>query len=259
MNKNITIKKIIIFTICIVSIICIVFLVRNVIFDVNRKSFGSVKLVIEYDVNTTIDEMETVTFGSYPQSDITGNIKEPIEWIVLDRQEGKVLLLSKYVIDYKQYNKTRENTTWETCSLQEWLNDEFYRNSFDNEECNRIQITYLRNKAPVMHRTNGGNDTHDRIFCLSDEEISKYFFNMPWRFEFRKKIATRATEYAKSKGHYEPDLFNMWYSNNSEYWLRTPAYKSQDEVECVSRGGFLSVPYYVNQNFGVRPALWVSY
>ena len=96
----------------------------------------------EYPSNTTVDQMDTVLFGSYPQSDASGFTKEPIEWIVLDRQEDRALLLSKNILDCKNYNDTLVDTTWENCSLRNWLNTSFLLNAFDsNEQKKNIKFT----------------------------------------------------------------------------------------------------------------------
>lgn len=107
----------------------------------------NVKLISSYSQDTSIDDMETVKFGSYPQSDACGNTKEPIEWIVLDRQEDKSLLLSKYILDCKCYYVERNDATWEKSLLREWLNNEFYIHAFDNNQKNKIQITHLINSG----------------------------------------------------------------------------------------------------------------
>ena len=47
--------------------------------------------------NTTdISVGDIITFGHYEQDNNLDNGAEPIEWIVLDVQDGKALLLSKY-------------------------------------------------------------------------------------------------------------------------------------------------------------------
>lgn len=267
MNKNITIKKIIIFTICIASIICIVFLVRNVIFDVNRKSFGSVKLVTEYDENTTIDEMKTVTFGLYPQSDITGNIKEPIEWIVLDRQGGRTFLLSKYILDCKSYDNSGENTTWETCSLRSWLNIDFYFQAFSDSEQNKIQMTNVINNNNIDYDINGGNNTNDKIFCLSIEEIRKYFGNgtkKKYGYQLGKNVATRGTNFAKNVDNYGYKLWvsdssDEWYFGNSYFWLRSPGYIQLRAADVCDVGYLRTNGIDIGSpGIGVRPALWIS-
>ena len=51
----------------------------------------------------------TVTFGNYEQ----GDGQAPIEWVVLDRQEDRALLLSKYALDAKPFHEVEDrNVTW---------------------------------------------------------------------------------------------------------------------------------------------------
>ena len=59
----------------------------------------------------------SVFFGQYQ-----GN---PIEWIILDSQGNRILLLSKRAVETLPYHSTDEPVTWESCSLRSWLNGEF--------------------------------------------------------------------------------------------------------------------------------------
>lgn len=62
-----------------------------------------------------------VFFGTYPQSEF-GDDKTPIEWLVLDREGDKALLLSWYGLDTQPYNADSSDITWAACSLRKWLN-----------------------------------------------------------------------------------------------------------------------------------------
>ena len=57
---------------------------------------------------------ESVLFGSYEQ----GNGKTPIEWFVLEEQDDRVLLISRYALDTQQYHGAAGSVTWETCDLR---------------------------------------------------------------------------------------------------------------------------------------------
>lgn len=46
-----------------------------------------------------------MTFGIYPQTK-AGDDKIPIEWLVLDREGDKALLLSRYGLDAQPYNES---------------------------------------------------------------------------------------------------------------------------------------------------------
>ena len=78
----------------------------------------------------------TVVFGDYHGE---------IEWLVLDKQEDKALLISKYCLDAKPYNEKYEPVTWETCTLRQWLNGDFINEIFSGAEKAVICDTYLQN------------------------------------------------------------------------------------------------------------------
>ena len=46
----------------------------------------------------------TITLGEYEQDNDVSNGPEPIKWIVLDIQDNKTLILSKYLLDTIMYN-----------------------------------------------------------------------------------------------------------------------------------------------------------
>ena len=167
--------------------------------DINEKSDSKsmLKLVTSYNEYTTVDEMETIKFGQYPQLDNNSDNIEPIEWIVLDKQGNKILLFSKYILDCKFYNDAFWGCTWEDCSLRKWLNDDFYNKAFNNSEQKKIQDMTVINNDNEDYDVEGGNDTIDKIFCLSIDEVKTYF-NQPHMFSDNERLATRGTKYARS-------------------------------------------------------------
>ncbi len=69
----------------------------------------------------------TVSFGSYEQDGNTQNGPEPIQWIVLDKIDGQLLLLSADVLEARQYHHVPfEEVTWENSDLRTWMNGDFY-------------------------------------------------------------------------------------------------------------------------------------
>ena len=61
--------------------------------------------ISEQDAAAGTSEATTIPFGAYPQT-ADGTDSTPIEWIILDyrEDEGRALLLSRYVLDAKPYN-----------------------------------------------------------------------------------------------------------------------------------------------------------
>ena len=53
-----------------------------------------------------------VRFGDYEQDNDEGNGEEPIEWIVLDVDGDRALLLSRYALDAQPYNTYTKRITW---------------------------------------------------------------------------------------------------------------------------------------------------
>lgn len=104
---------------------------------------------------------DLVFFGSYEQDNDVTNGKEKIEWIVLDIQDGKALLISKYALDC-QPRLINEN--WETCSLRTWLNEEFLNAAFSEDEQALIPATTV-----LSDGWDGGKitvETQDRVFLM---------------------------------------------------------------------------------------------
>ena len=54
-------------------------------------------------LNKDVKEGDIVEFGRYMQKN--DNDMDNIEWNVLDVKDGKALLLSRYALDFKQYNE----------------------------------------------------------------------------------------------------------------------------------------------------------
>ena len=189
---------------------------------------------------------DVLAFGSYPQK--TDGTKTPIEWIVLGEEDGKVLLLSRQVLDVKKYHETHISVTWETCSLRAWLNGAFLEAAFSAEERSRLIETARETADNPSQGTLGGNSTRDTVFCLSAEEAERYFIGPV-------SGSASATPYAVSKSIYLDD------ENGTDacwYWLRTPG-SSQSNAARIDFDGSVNlrgamVDY---SKYGVRPAIVV--
>ena len=202
---------------------------------------------------------EYVTFGRYEQDNDTANGAEEIEWLVLDKQDGKMLLLSKYGLDCKPFNEKKVAVTWETCTLRSWLNNEFYNTAFNNTEQDCILETHVVTEDAKWGR-NPVNDTDDNIFILSIQEVTTYFDPDAYVEEDTARI-TQPTAYAEANGAdaYDWEKYPEWIGN-ARWWLRTPGYSIGTTAYIDFAGWFDENGTTVNRNnfVSVRPALWVS-
>ena len=117
-----------------------------------------------------------VRFGHYEQDNNLDNGSEEIEWIVLDAQKGRSLLISKYGLEAKPYNTTLARVTWETCTLRNWLNSDFMKATFEAKEQSAIlKMTVDNSKSQGYsgYNTDGGKNTQDQIFLLSYSNSTK--------------------------------------------------------------------------------------
>ena len=188
-----------------------------------------------------------VFFGVYEQDNNTSNGKENVEWLVLEVKDGKALVISKYALDYQQYNTEFTDVTWEICTLRKWLNNDFLGSAFSAEEKAMIPtVTVSADKNPD-YSTNPGNATRDQVFLLSITEANKYFSSDSAR-------QCKPTKYAVANGAYVNSD-----NSNCFWWLRSPG-----GIQCIAAGvgndgDVYESGNYVNYaNYAVRPALWID-
>lgn len=103
-----------------------VFMIREDVANLNKKVLDLVEAE-KYEIGNIIE------FGK--------NNGEPISWIILERKCKTLLLVSKDIIENKAYSISKY---WE-CSIEEWLNNDFYNNIFNDEEKERI-VCYFNKK-----------------------------------------------------------------------------------------------------------------
>ena len=189
-----------------------------------------------------VDVGDYVIWGTYEQDNVVSNGNEAVEWLVLAKEENRILVTSKYALDCKPYHNQEANVTWETCSLRKWLNDEFINTAFSEEEKAKIPtVTVSADKNPD-YNGNPGNATRDKVFLLSVSEVGEYC---------PRAMECSPTAYAIARGTFGTN-------SGSCYWpLRTPGV-DQNDCACV---GFFVLTYggpVENADYGIRPAMWID-
>ena len=224
------------------------------------------KVVTLYGRKTTVDEMDTVTFGVYPQDSASKIYIKDIEWLVLEKDVKNriALLFSKYILDCKQFNDTYKEVTWKDCSLRKWLNDDFYNYAFSDVEKDNIIL------SKIVTKNNDNEITEDRVFLLDTVDIDRYFRQYDLSLD-NPKLATHGTIYAKNVHDGGVNLWvrtnDKWCRGNSYFYLREMGVSITNIASVGSGGNIYGSAYHgseriVNVNEkdgGVRPAIWVSY
>jgi hypothetical protein len=186
------------------------------------------------------------------------------DWRILDRQDGIVLLLSEKIIERREYDhgRVREKAEWETCSLREYLNGEFY-DMLNDWEKQIIVKTSILNHYNRWSASSALRDlyhdyyTDDMIFILSLNEAVKYFGdsgqlgNRPRDTRYLSDADFIDDQFNKNRIAYGVD------GNASSWWLRTTT--QFDRAVYIWTDGSISVNKGepAKHTGGVRPALWL--
>lgn len=170
-----------------------------------------------------------VKFGQYTQrfTDL-----EKIEWIILsvDKSNGTVKLLSRYLLDCVQYHTKDSKVAWKDSYIRNWLNNEFYNNAFSYEEQQTIVQTY-------------SSGSLDYVTMLDQREIESGNFAQ----------GCEATPYAVSKG------IDVGSDNGlSCWWVRADTVPGNTTFWVGIHGGIHTKNRATIKNNGVRPVITVD-
>ncbi len=210
-------------------------------------------------------QWDSILFGSYEQDNDTGNGKEPIEWIVLSRTDTELFVMSRYAIEALPFHNEslgwNKGATWENCWLRSWLNDDFLKAAFTKSERKKIKTTDVINSysSDEDEDVNGGNDTKDKVFLLSDDEVYNKAYGFSKKYEDMHR-ACIATPYVEAK-----EVYTSYYHTSDgrqlcDWILRTPGYN--DAYTCyIVADGFIKADAAGAKDsgrYGIRPAMVIS-
>ena len=229
------------------------------------------------------DKGDIVKFGQYPQAT---EAPEPLEWIVLavDSPNGKMLLLTKYVIDARAYDPGREIfASWEESDIRRWLNDTgnsgFLRSTYftAQEQSRLVEVTnkttpsaifmadFVQDEAErqqiISEALSMSDESREKVFLLDCQDADNRAY-----FESIQARSTKATSYAIQNGlpvkkPSDPETANCANVQcDAAWWLRTPGI-DEHNATAISGKGMLSIDGLSidGSRFvtGVRPAVWV--
>ncbi|MBR0148056.1 MAG: TIR domain-containing protein [Lachnospiraceae bacterium] len=224
-------------------------LLEGLAYKDSDKILGEIKVKNNRILLSKAEIGDIVKLGSYEQDNDLSNGEEDIEWIVLDKKGSSLLLISRFGLIYKQYlNNSAElsDTTWITCDLRKWLNNDFYKETFLDGEKELI-IAKVADSENEFTTMDGQDDSLDRVFLLNAEEAEKYFERVLSKsvFTFKCYVTERA-RLQTEVGHYA----SSWLLRTDED-MQTCAYVD-DAGQVHNRG------MYPKEANVVRPAIWVN-
>lgn len=160
---------------------------------------------------------------------------EPLEWSILQTQDGISLLICDSIIDSQEYyitgsypaqpNRTIDgNSIYENnykySTVRKWLNETFYKTAFTEYQQSLLLTTDVDNSAESTSSSMNDmacENTKDKVFLLSFRDIINGGYGYSETFsDSDGKREKQVSDYAKSQGAYVSE-------NGSGYWwLRSP-------------------------------------
>lgn len=200
---------------------------------------------------------------------------EPIKWRVLKTDGKSAMLLSDIALDTRNYTEGYEgfdDIVWENSTIRSWLNGysgdanisgisysgrNFINSAFNTKEQSAIMSSKVVNNVVEGDDSIGGNDTTDKIFLLSYEDVCSKKA-VPYGFLAGKDIYDGAkkcysSDYAKAMGAFISAV------DESCYWgLRTPFSGNFSVVEVEPYGNVDVSGFGISSSSSVRVALNLS-
>lgn len=190
------------------------------------------------------------------------------QWKILDVKENKMLIISDQIIEQRDYHDKKEEITWEQSEIRHYLNNGFLEQfSFSNRE--KIITTQNKNADNPWYGSFGGNDTVDRVFLLSLDEVVRLYYGDSSRLLDNPKRNQRYWFERKDDNNIKRRALFMnspwWW-----WWTRTPGKNNKVSTYIhgdgnigiqgngISKTSFNTLHRMTQSNKGgVRPALWL--
>ena len=231
--------------------------------------------------NSTYKQGDAIIFGSYEQDLVDG--PDPIEWKILAISGKKALLLSNNILRFMKWNPQEDFweksiVTWKDSIIRRWLNDDFYKCAFDDDEKGMIletDITYPANSSMVRQESETST-TKDKCFLLSIDDVLNPYYGFSSDRDYDINRVCKATEYAINHDSGSYTIFN----GGSDWYLRSPGYDQDWNESSLSKDFFVSnyseqaivisgfglgdCEGYIDStdslgpSIGVRPAIWIE-
>lgn len=195
-----------------------------------------------------------VFFGRYEQDNDTSNGKEDIEWIVLAKEDGRILVISKFGLDYQPFNTKLTEVTWDTCTLRRWLNSTFINTAFSSEEKKMIPIITIKTYKDTRQNRSFYCPTEDRVFLLTIDESREYFASD----NVRACMPTPAAASVADSASLRNDGHAYWWLRSQRYSLVYSGSAVDPNGRVNGYGNIVEIGVSSDDWCAVRPAMWIS-
>lgn len=211
----------------------------------------AVKKTFEYENIDKAKIGDFVKFGYYNDN----HTDLELEWEILDKTNDRLLLISKFIVLNMKYEKydndelDKSMLSWKNSNVRIFLNNKFINSVFkDNKYYNKILETKILDNNEFVD---------DKIFILSNDEITKYYDVN--KFDSNGDLSN-SNAYTMAY-HFVNDIYverdNPLYLSLSPYMTRN-INLNDNTISVVKASGELGYSNLDN-SYGIRPAMWIKY
>jgi len=202
---------------------------------------------------------------------------DPVRWRVIGLEDGAACLMADRLMDCQPYNVEDGPVCWESSTVRSWLNSYppeeniagidyrgrgFLDTAFTPAEQEAILRTRVENRPNRLYGTDCGNDTEDRVFLLSNDEVfssdtaARNGFYAGNGFDDPAK-RFHSTMYAKCRGSWWSSVNG--YMGNSFWFMRTNGY-TRESVTYICDFGYIYQRGTIStcEDAGILPAIWID-
>ena len=185
---------------------------------------------------------DKIILGRFDQ-DGNRETAEDISWTVIKVEEGRALLLADKCLSYSSFHNTAEAFSWADCSLHDWLNYDFYKTAFNDEEKELLEKVTIGNTQNYIFSVGTSEKSEDRVFLLSMDEAKELLTDATVNGEPTEAVKKTAT---------------LTHGNSScNWWLRTQG-SSDMKAAVVGYNGVVNFAGLRGDlaQAGIRPSVW---
>jgi len=171
--------------------------------------------------NVTVGSI--VKFGAYEQDGDLTNGNEPIEWIVVEKDDDIALVVSKNCLDVIPYGNAVDENAWTNSGIRDWLNNRFIQESFSEYEKSHIVVSDIETNSYDSNswydnweeaKVVSAEHTKDAVIILDSYEINEYYYT---EIHYTDVSPYAAKKYAMldSEEMVKQDEFNYFWLRNT--------------------------------------------
>lgn len=206
---------------------------------------------------TPLPQQHNPDYSKAKSGDIIWLGTVPMPWQVLENKNGRLLLMSKYVLDCLPFedfydpfyfSMSFDRTRWPYSTIRRHISNDFYASMLTEQEKQNVVPVYISADDTLTFENREGAK-QDKMFLLSKTETEKYLKTEKDRLAPVTSFATRSMLYN------DFETYAYW-------WLRTPGQYLVEKMYVLDGRITSSNSMVGGDHFnylGVRPAMYYKY